>query len=410
MTRLLADRYELREVVGAGGVARVHRAVDHHLERDVAIKVLDDDQARAADPSGRDRFLREARSAARLQHPHLVTVYDAGEDAGELFLVMELVDGQSLAALIARRAPLPVAEAVSFATQILDGLSAVHADGVIHRDVKPANVLVDRSGRVRLTDFGIAKRLDEIEENLTSAGMVVGTPTYLAPEQAVGGRLSEATDVYLVGLVLYEMLTGTRPTPAARDPREVRHEVPAGIAAAVVRATEPAPEQRFATAHEMIDALRATPTRVGTMAFPVAAASPAAAAGAVRLAPTAVMPGNRSATAAPPTTIAPSPNVPEPTGPRMSGWWLLAAAATVLALIVGLLMIADAAPGQPDQPASSTIAGTPAPTAPVTPVVTAAAVPQTAPAVKPAPPGPPGNDPGHGPGHDKKKKGQGDDG
>ena len=111
MTRLLADRYELREVVGAGGVARVHRAVDHHLERDVAIKVLDDRQARSADPSGRDRFLREARSAARLQHPHLVTVYDAGEDAGELFLVMELVDGQSLAAIIAQRAPLPVDEA-----------------------------------------------------------------------------------------------------------------------------------------------------------------------------------------------------------------------------------------------------------------------------------------------------------
>src|SRR5215510_4978086 len=125
MTRLLADRYELQEVVGAGGVARVHRAVDHHLERDVAIKVLDDDQARSADPAGRDRFLREARSAARLHHPHLVTVYDAGE----LFLVMELVDGQSLATLIAQRAPLPVEQAVTIAGQILDGLTAVHADG-----------------------------------------------------------------------------------------------------------------------------------------------------------------------------------------------------------------------------------------------------------------------------------------
>src|SRR4029453_4926662 len=109
MTRLLADRYELREVVGAGGVARVHRAIDHHLERDVAIKLLDDAQARSADPSGRDRFLREARSAARLHHPHLVTVYDAGEDAGELFLVMELVDGESLAAIIDERGPRPVA-------------------------------------------------------------------------------------------------------------------------------------------------------------------------------------------------------------------------------------------------------------------------------------------------------------
>src|SRR4029079_3040189 len=108
MSRLLADRYELGEGVGAGGVARVHRALDHHLQRDVAVKVLDDDQARSADPAGRDRFLREARSAARCHHPQLLSLYDAGEDAGELFLVMELIDGESLPPLIARRAPMAV--------------------------------------------------------------------------------------------------------------------------------------------------------------------------------------------------------------------------------------------------------------------------------------------------------------
>jgi eukaryotic-like serine/threonine-protein kinase len=367
MSRLLADRYELGEVVGAGGVARVHRALDHHLQRDVAVKVLDDDQARSADPAGRDRFLREARSAARVQHPHLVTVYDAGEDAGELFLVMELIDGESLAALIARRAPMPVDEAVSIAVQILDGLSAVHADGIIHRDIKPANVLVDRAGRVHLTDFGIAKRLDEIEENLTSSGMVVGTPSYLAPEQAVGGRLSVATDVYLVGLVLGEMLTGRRPTGSALDPRRERPDVPAPVAAAVVRATDRDPGRRFGSAQEMIAALRATPTRVATAAFPMAAA---AASTPLGMAPTTVMPGGEvQVTAA--TQIAPMAVDHVASESRRPGWWLLVAAAAVIALIVGLLLIAEAAPQRPDEPALSTTVGTNASVASVNPVASA---------------------------------------
>jgi hypothetical protein len=407
MTRLLADRYELREVVGAGGVARVHRAVDRHLERDVAVKMLDDQQARSADPSGRDRFLREARSAARVQHPHLVTVYDAGEDAGELFLVMELVDGQSLAALIAQRAPLPVDEAVSVAVQILDGLSAVHADGVIHRDVKPSNVLVDGAGQVRLTDFGIAKRLDDIEENLTSAGMVVGTPTYLAPEQATGDRLSVATDVYLVGLVLDEMLTGRRPTGSALDPRRARADVPPAVADAVVRATDPDPRRRFQSAPEMIEALQAAPSRVATLVFPATTAAAAVPAGAPATGHTTVMPGNHPIADAEPTRaiapvlVDPVEAGPRP-GPRMSGWWLLATAAIVLALVVGLLMVADAAPDSPDQPALST----PSTSVPVAPI--ASAPPTTALVVPPAQ-DQGGNEEGNGHGQGKKKdKGKGD--
>jgi serine/threonine-protein kinase len=395
MTRLLSDRYELREVVGAGGVARVHRAVDHHLERDVAVKVLDDQQARSADPSGRDRFLREARSAARLQHPHLVTVYDAGEDAGELFLVMELVDGQSLAALIGQRAPLPIDEAVSIAVQILDGLSAVHADGVIHRDVKPSNVLVDGAGRVLLTDFGIAKRLDDIEENLTSAGMVIGTPTYLAPEQAAGQRLGVATDVYLVGLVLDEMLTGGRPSGSALDPRRARTDVPAAVADAVVRATDPDPKLRFQSAQEMIEALRAAPPRVPTMVFPATAAAAIPTAGH-----TTVMPGNLPVVDAEPTrAIAPVVVDPVAAGPRfgsrLSGWWWLATAAIVLALVVGLLMVADAATDQPDAPALST-PGTSVPAAPI------ASAPPTTAITVPAAQNEGGN--GHGNGHGNGKK------
>lgn len=391
MKRLLADRYELREVVGAGGVARVHRAIDHHLERNVAIKVLDDQQARSADPSGRDRFLREARSAARLQHPHLVTVYDAGEDAGELFLVMELVDGQSLAAIIGQRAPLPVDEAVAIAVQILDGLSAVHADGVIHRDVKPSNVLVDGAGRVLLTDFGIAKRLDDIEENLTTAGMVVGTPTYLAPEQAAGERLGIATDVYLVGLVLDEMLTASRPAGSALDPRRARNDVPAEVADAVVRATDPDPSRRFGSAQEMIEALRAAPSRVATLAFPVAA-------GVGRVDQTAVMPGSVPAVVDAEPTIAIA-SVPVESGVARSNssrWWLLAAAAAVLALVVGVL-IAAAAPEQPVEPALSSPSTSPGTTVPAAPILTVPATSAPAVAVDQG---------GSGHGHGKKKKGQ----
>ena len=140
---MLLDRFVLGDVIGAGGAAKVYRADDRALDRVVAVKLLDDSIARSADPGGRERFLHEAKSAARIQHPNLVTVFDAGEDAGELFLVMEYIDGLTLAEVIAARAPLAVDEAVSIATQILGGLAAVHQQGTIHRDIKPANVLVD---------------------------------------------------------------------------------------------------------------------------------------------------------------------------------------------------------------------------------------------------------------------------
>jgi serine/threonine-protein kinase len=327
-------------------------------------------------------------------------VYDAGEDAGELFLVMELVDGQSLAAIISQRAPLPVDEAVSIAVQILDGLSAVHADGVIHRDVKPANVLVNGAGRAMLTDFGIAKRLDDIEDNLTSAGMVVGTPTYLAPEQATGARLGIATDVYLVGLVLDEMLTGQRPSGSALDPRRARSDVPASVADAVMRATDPDPRRRFGSAQEMMAALREPPPRVATMVIPVAAA------GVGRVDRTAVMPGSKRALvdAAPTTAIAPVPVEPVATRPMLSGWWLLAAAAIVLALVVGVLMAANAAPDRPTQPALSTPSTSLGATVPAAPILSAP--PTSAPVVTTATQ----DDQGNGRAHGKKKKGQEGDG
>jgi serine/threonine protein kinase len=287
---------------------------------------------------------------------------------------------------------------VSIAIQILDGLSAVHADGLIHRDVKPANVLVDRAGRVRLTDFGIAKRLDDIEENLTSAGMVVGTPTYLAPEQAAGARLGVATDVYLVGLVLYEMLTGRRPTGSALDPRGLRPDVPGPIANAVMRATDPVPHRRFGSAQEMIDHLR-----VPALSPVATLVAPAVAAARPGVEPTAVMPGNRALGDAPPTTaIAPVPIDPVPTGRSKRGWLLLAAAAIVVALVVGLLAVAGGSPDESDEPALSnpTTSFPPATSLPVAPVVSA---PPTTALVVPVPDqGEGGNGKGGGHGNGKK--------
>lgn len=243
-------------------MARVYRGTDRFLDRPVAVKMLDVAAARSADPANHARFLNEARSAASFQHPNAVAVYDAGESDGELYIVMELVTGETLAERLAAHGPLPTAVAVTIADRLLDVLAAMHARNTVHRDVKPSNVLLDRHGTVKLTDFGIAKRLDEIDEALTSAGTVIGTPQYLAPEQAVGGEIAATTDVYLAGALLYEMLTGARPaSPVAgahirsTDPRERRPDVSAGLAAVAERALAYRPEDRFPTAAAMRAAL-----------------------------------------------------------------------------------------------------------------------------------------------------------
>ena len=255
---MLADRYELADLIGAGGMARVYRATDRFLDRPVAIKLLEVAAARSADPANHARFLNEARSAASFQHPNAVAVYDAGESDGELYIVMELVTGRTLADRLADEGPVPMPEAAAIADRLLDVLTAMHARNTVHRDVKPSNVLLDRHGDVKLTDFGIAKRLDEIDEALTSAGMVIGTPQYLAPEQAVGGEIGPQTDVYLVGALLYEMLTGGRPvSPVAgshgrsTDPRDRGAKVPAALAEVVGRALAYRPEDRFPSAAAM---------------------------------------------------------------------------------------------------------------------------------------------------------------
>src|SRR5829696_6413040 len=233
----LAGRYELGPLLGRGGMARVHAARDVVLDRPVAVKVLAED---VVDQRGRERFVREARTAARFEHPNAIAVYDAGEADGVLYIVMELVEGRSLAERLAAEGPLPVDEAQRIIGRVLDALGAAHAVGVIHRDVKPGNVLLGAGGLVKLADFGIAKRLDQLDPDLTGTGQFVGTPRYLAPEQVVGDPVTPATDLYAAAVVLYEMLAGTPPfdagTPLATaiaqrdetapDVRDVRPDVP----------------------------------------------------------------------------------------------------------------------------------------------------------------------------------------
>lgn len=208
--RLLDGRYRLLTLVGRGGMAVVWRGVDERLDRPVAVKVLD--EAGLADPTAAQRFDREARTVARLAHPNVVAVHDVGRDGGVAYLVMELVDGDSLAAMLTR-GPLDIQLAVTIAVQVCDALAAAHATGVVHRDIKPGNILLTRTGAVKVCDFGIARLLQAAttQANLTSPATVLGTSEYMAPEQVAGDQVDARTDLYALGCVLYAMLTGGPP-------------------------------------------------------------------------------------------------------------------------------------------------------------------------------------------------------
>ena len=209
-TRVFANRYELGEAIGHGGMADVYLAHDRLLDRRVAVKVLSPQFA--TDPTNVERFRREAQAAAGLNHPHIVAVYDWGEEDGTSFIVMEYVAGQTLREILQSYGRLAPTEAARIAAEIADALSFAHAHGVVHRDVKPGNVLVTPQGQVKVTDFGIARA--ESSEPLTKTGAVLGTATYFSPEQAQGFALDGRSDVYALGVVLYEMLTGVAPFTA----------------------------------------------------------------------------------------------------------------------------------------------------------------------------------------------------
>ncbi|MFE0339009.1 serine/threonine-protein kinase [Streptomyces sp. NPDC058955] len=205
---LVADRYRLHGCIGRGGMGEVWQATDEVLGRPVAVKLM---LAQSTDPSGADRFRLEAQTAARLSHPHVVGVFDFGTWDGKLFLVMELVEGDSLGSTPAHPLVLPAERVAVVAAHAAAGLAAAHRQGVVHRDIKPGNLLMDAEGTVKLADFGIARFVDDPSAGLTTTGQIVGTGLYLAPERALGKPASPASDVYSLGCVLYQLLTGHPP-------------------------------------------------------------------------------------------------------------------------------------------------------------------------------------------------------
>ncbi len=259
---ILNGRYRLESRIGYGGMSTVYLALDETLQRRVAIKLMNREVT--SDSDQLERFRREARAVAQLNHPHVVGVIDAGEDLGRPYIVFEYVEGETLKERIRRSGQLEIPEAVAYAIEIARALGAAHARHIVHRDVKPQNVLIDDEGSAKVTDFGIARTLDE--EGLTADGRVLGTTDYVSPEQALGHSVTGQSDLYSLGIVLFEMLTGGVPFKGENqvavamkhvreqlpDVQALRPEVSAGLAAVVDRATAKRQNERYADDAEMI--------------------------------------------------------------------------------------------------------------------------------------------------------------
>lgn len=347
--------YRVLEQLGVGGMATVYKAYHAVMDRYVAIKVLPDNLAR--DPSFRTRFEREARTIARLEHRHILPVYDVAEDDGIPYLVMRFTDGGDLSGLIAG-GTLSIPRAAALVAQVADALDYAHRQGVIHRDVKPANVLIGRDGDALLSDFGIAKIYSEAQQ-LTSDGMMVGTPAYMAPEQLKGQAVDARTDIYSLGVVLYQALTGECPfvaeTPLAvammhvhnplRPPRQINPAIPEALERIIFRAMAKNADDRFQTAGAMAQALRAA---VASTPATQSLALPESSAPAIAP-PTPHTPLPAQETAAQPA-IPPAPPtpVPAPAAPpsRASARWLpIVGGLLALVVIVGVAAFA-LRPGQ----------------------------------------------------------------
>src|SRR4051812_37559005 len=308
--RLFDGRYRMIRRIGSGGMARVFLAEDVDLHRDVAIKILHDRYSE--DAQFVERFAREARAAAGLNHPNIVAVYDRGQADGSYYIAMEYLDGETLKDVIIREGRLPERRAIDITLQLLAALRFAHRREVIHRDVKPHNVMVLRDGRVKVADFGIARAGDS---EMTEAGSIVGTAQYLSPEQARGQHVGPESDLYSVGVVLYEMLTARVPftgDPAAptamnhvqetpAPPRQIVPSIPAELEAVVQRAMAKDPARRYHSADEMgMDLDRVRKGLGVTQATASMAATEYAAAGRTMVAPPPPTSGSYPATQAPP--------------------------------------------------------------------------------------------------------------
>lgn len=277
--RRLADRYEVRSLIGRGGMAQVHLGFDTRLSRVVAIKMLRSDLAR--DSIFQTRFRREAQAAASLNHPNIVSVYDTGEDMipgadgraiAVPYIVMEYVEGHTVKELLSDGTPVPINEAVEITSGILSALEYSHAAGLVHRDIKPGNVMLTNDGKVKVMDFGIARAMTDSQATMTQTNAVVGTAQYLSPEQARGEKVDARSDIYSAGCVLFELLTGRPPFKAdsavavayqhvsevAPNPSSIAGDIPESLDRVVLKAMAKSPDDRYASASLMrIDMIRA---------------------------------------------------------------------------------------------------------------------------------------------------------
>jgi eukaryotic-like serine/threonine-protein kinase len=413
--RLVDGRYRLGAVIGVGGMATVHRALDTKLDRPVAIKLLRREVIEDTDIAM--RFRREALAATVLRHPNIVACLETGTDDGQPFLVMELIEGEDLAARLRRGGRLAATEAARIGLDVARALGVAHVRGIVHRDVKPGNILLARDGRAMVTDFGIARLAADAEGAVP--GTTLGSVHYFSPEQATGATTTPASDVYSLGLVLYESLTGQRAwsgdstasLAAARigsvapSPRVLRPEVPTALDAIVVRALDPDPERRYPNGNAMAAALASSigvpdpssPTvAIDTAALVAGAVAAGAGAGSTRAATSfapPLRPAGAGGAALPFTSGAtvrrPSPAIAGP----------LVVLLAVVAVVVGALFVASLSgrggPGglaavasvssQPARTASPTPKPTPRPTVAPTPKPTAKPTAVPTPASKPRP-------------------------
>jgi eukaryotic-like serine/threonine-protein kinase len=345
--RIFDKRYVIKRKLGSGGMADVYLAEDQELGRRVALKLLDD--RHSSDEQFVERFRREAQSAAGLNHPNIVSIFDRGLAEGTYYIAMEYLDGRTLKELLVRNGPTPVPIAIDYARQILSALAFAHRNGIVHRDIKPHNIVVGSDGRLKVTDFGIAR---SGASQMTEVGSIVGTAQYLSPEQARGAPVDPRSDLYSLGVVLYEMLTGKVPftgdTPVEiamkhlsqvpKPPSELRPEVPHDLDAVVMRALAKDPSQRYGSAEEMDADLARVARGVAVSRETEEAMTQVLSGAGISNAQTMVTRPRSVAPPAPPAYHAPGTYYEEPP-PGRSFWpWLIALGLIVLGGLGGWLL------------------------------------------------------------------------